>query len=242
MTSRWWAWVSSGQGGPGGQPTRQEIRRAAQHVFARPEYQHHKGLLQRFIDWLRSLLPSGPRGPGTFSPAAELILYLGLLTAVVVLVVLVVMVVRSIRRRPRKDVADDVETTIEPEIERTVAEWRSEAERAEAEGRWKDALLCRYRELVGELVERDALPAVPGLTTGELRAGLAEVVPAASADFDAATTIFELAWYADAPTDERDNRVFHERSALVLEITPARVRRGAEPDSVVVTELEEVGS
>ena len=44
-----------------------------------------------------------------------------------------------------------------PSQRRSAVNWRAEAERLEAEGNWKDALRCRYRSLVMELIERDVL-------------------------------------------------------------------------------------
>ena len=91
-----------------------------------------------------------------------------------------------------------------------------DAERLEAEGEWKLALRARYRELVRTLTDRRQLPDVAGRTTGELRVDLDRTTPAASADFDVACLLFELAWYADVPTGVDENARFREAATGVL--------------------------
>jgi hypothetical protein len=175
------------------------------------------------VEWLSHLFPTTSGGGGSFSSAGGLFFYLALFALLVLLVFLIIVVVRSIRGRPRREKVDDVETTVDPDVARTVGEWRSEAEQAEADGRWKDAMLCRYRELVGELVERGAVRAIPGLTTGELRVEVATSVPGVLDEFSEATALFELPWYARVPTGPEENRRFRELAAGVLDRIPAHV-------------------
>jgi Domain of unknown function (DUF4129) len=208
---------------PSDQPTRDEIRHTATEVFGRAEFQQHKSLLQRFVEWLQHLFPSTGGGGGSFAAAGGLFFYLALFALLVLLVFLIVMVVRSVRGRTRRQKIDDVETIVDPEVARTVGEWRSEAERAEADERWKDAMLCRYRELVGELVERGAVRAIPGLTTGELRVEVARSVPGELDAFSEATTLFELPWYARASTGPDENRRFRDLAGGLLDRVPAQV-------------------
>jgi hypothetical protein len=208
---------------PSDQPTRDQIRHTATEVFGRGEFQQHRSLVERFMDWLQHLLPSRSGGGGSFSAAGGLFYYLALFALLVLLVFLIVVVVRGVRGRTRRQKLDDVDTTVDPEVARTVGEWRSEAERAEADGRWKDAILCRYRELVGELVERGAVRAIPGLTTGELRAELATSAPAELDPFSEATTLFELPWYARASTGPDENRRFRDLAGGILDRIPSHV-------------------
>jgi Domain of unknown function (DUF4129) len=207
---------------PSDQPTRDQIRHTATEVFGRSEFQHHRSLLARFQEWLRNLFPS-TSGGGSFSAAGGLFFYLALFALVVLLLFLVVVVARSVRGRTRRPKTDDVETTVDPDVARTVGEWRSEAEQAEADARWKDAMLCRYRELVGELVERGAIRAIPGLTTGELRVEVATSVPDELDAFSEATTLLELPWYARLPTGPEENRRFRDLAAGILDRVPAHV-------------------
>jgi hypothetical protein len=212
-------------------PPREEIRRVAEDVFDRPEFERHKSVVQRFLDWLSELLPqssAGTAGGGGLSAAANLILYL---TLAVMLVLLVWLVVRIVRARVRRPPSDDGPTiTVEPA--RATADWRSEAEEHEAAGRWKQAMLCRYRELVGTLVDDGVLSTEPGRTTGELRAELRETCTEAAADFDAATTLFELPWYADVDTGPAENRRVRELAARVVGTAGAVAARHANEATV----------
>jgi hypothetical protein len=103
-----------------------------------------------------------------------------------------------------------VAVTVEHGHQRTPGEWRSEAADHEAAGRWKQALRCRYRALVGDLVAAGVLDDVAGRTSGEFRREVADRAPGAAADFGGATELFELAWYGDRPTGPDENRRFRD--------------------------------
>ncbi len=193
-------------------PTPDEIRQAAEDVFDRQEFQRHKSLLQRFWDWLTSLFPKG--GGSGFAAASTLLLYLALAALIGALIFVVVQLIRSRVRATPKSKTDDVQVTIEGP--RSTASWQEEAEEHEAAGRWKDAILARYRELVGALVDRGVLSTQPGRTTGELRVELASGFPAVATEFDEATTLFELPWYADVATGPEENVRFKALAARVL--------------------------
>jgi hypothetical protein len=208
---------------PSDEPTRAQIRHKATDVFGRSEFQQHESPLERFRDWLQHLFPTTSSGGGSFNAAGGLFFYLAMFALLALLVFLIVVVVRGLRGRTRRQKVDDVETTIDPEVARTVGEWRSEAERAEADGRWKDAMLCRYRELVGELVERGAVRAIPGLTTGELRGEVAKSAPDELDAFSEATILFELPWYARTATGPEENRRFRDLAGAILGRIPAHV-------------------
>jgi hypothetical protein len=223
---------------PTDQPSRAEIRHTATEVFGRDEFQHRKGLLQRFVEWLAHFFPHTSGRGGSFSAASNLFFYLAMAALVMLLAFLVVVVVRSIRRRPRKEKVDDVETEVDPEVERTVSEWRSAAEVAEAEGRWKEAMRCRYRELVGELIERGVVRDIPGLTTGELRAEVSSTASDELGPFSEASTLFELPWYARQPTGPEENRRIRQLTAGMLDRLPSRVDVPVDDDDA---ELEVVG-
>ncbi len=200
-------------------PPREEIRTVAEQVFDRAEFARRKGVLQRVIDWFTNLFPERSVSKGGYSAASNLLLYVALALLLVLVVWLIVRVVRGrVRRAPR----DEPEgPTVSIEVPRSTADWRSEAERLEAEGRWKDAMLARYRQLVGTLVDGGVLSREPGRTTGELRAELSLAVPAAAGWFDEATSMFERPWYADLPTGPDESRRFAELAALVIEAAAA---------------------
>ena len=100
---------------------------------------------------------------------------------------------------------------------RSADDWRSEAAKHEAAGRWRDALRCRYRALVAELAGNGLLDDVPGKTTGEERADIARAVPEASPPFSEATALFDDVWYGDAPTGPSENERLRSLSDAVLD-------------------------
>jgi hypothetical protein len=75
---------------------------------------------------------------------------------------------------------------------------------------------CRYRALVGDLVAEGLLVDVAGRTTGELGADLRGAAPDRSVAFDAASELFELAWYADRPTGPEQSARFQALAAEVM--------------------------
>ncbi len=206
------------QGAAGGDDVRAEVRR----TMSRPAYRYEPTLLERIGrrlgEWLQRLLENlnvpGAQG-GQFGGGAGTVVAWVLI--VLALAVLVFAVVRAVQRRVRKPPADDTPaTTTDVEHERRAKDWADEATRMEREGRYKDAVRARYRELVRTLVDRDQLPDVPGLTTGELRRALSRTTPTAREAFDRACTTFELAWYAELPVDGDDLSGLRAAAAEVL--------------------------
>jgi hypothetical protein len=94
------------------------------------------------------------------------------------------------------------EARVMVELTRSAKEWRAEAVRLEADGRWPEGLRCRHRALVADLVRRGAIPEQPGRTAGEYVRDVARTLPDASVPFAAATELFEAAWYGGASTVE----------------------------------------
>ena len=190
----------------GGDDVQADVRK----VMSKPAYRYEPTLLERIGrrlgEWLQRLfenlnLPNV--GGGTFGGGAGTVVAWVLI--VLALAVAVFAVVRAVQRRVRRPPADSTPaTTTDVEHERRAKDWADEATRMEREGRFKDAVRARYRELVRTLVDRDQLPDVPGLTTGELRQALGRTTPAAADAFDRACTTFELAWYAELPVDADD--------------------------------------
>lgn len=94
--------------------------------------------------------------------------------------------------------------------------WRAEAEQHRRAGRFRDALRCRYRALVGDLARGGLVDEIPGRTTGEERAQLRRVRPTANAPFSAAADLFDGAWYGHLPVDEADDDAFQRLERDVL--------------------------
>jgi len=191
-------------------------------VMSRPEFRYEKSWLDRAGEWISRQLQElfgdvepGVGGGGTFGGGAgSLVAWILIVVAAVGVIAAVVYVVRHRVRRPEED---EAVLTSEIEHRNPASHWADLAARHEAAGEWKEALRCRYRELVRTLVDRGQLPDTAGRTTGELRVDLDRTTPAARAAFDRATLLFELPWYADEPTGPEENREVRSLSAQVLD-------------------------
>jgi hypothetical protein len=192
------------------------VRDEVRELMSQRRFSYEPSLLERFGNWLSELfdLPS-VGAPGAFGGGAGAwVAWLLIVLALAAIVVVVVLAVRN--RTRRRDEDEGPATSEELEHRRRASEWGDDAERHEREGRWKEAIRARYRELVRTLVDRRQLGDVPGRTTGELRRDLALTTPAAGEAFDAACVTFELAWYADVVTDEASLRRLRAAAAEVL--------------------------
>lgn len=226
------AWAQEGPADP--VAVRQEVR----DVMSRPEFSYQPSVIERIQQWLSDLLdglfPDTGGAGGSFAGGiGPVVAWVVIVLAVLAAVAAVMAVVRHRVPRP-----DDEAPPTEAEIEhrRSAREWERDAERLEREGRWKDALRARYRTMVRTLVDRGQLPDVAGRTTGELRGDLHRSTPDADDAFDSASLLFELAWYADVPTGEDENRRFRDLSAEVLAATATTPdANGVEPVDLEVT-------
>ena len=200
-------------------PTPDEIRARMREVFERAEFRRSRSWPEKFLDWLgRRFGGGGSGGAGSAwgGSIGSVVGWVAIVLAALGLAAIVYVVVRNWRpgvRRQRRARP----TPAEIEELRTATEWASDADRLEAAGAWKDAIRCRYRELVARLVDAGAAAPLAGRTTGELRRDIAESAPDVSRDFSAATGLFELPWYADAPTGPAELDEFKALAARVLE-------------------------
>lgn len=176
--------------------------------------------------------PTPPKPPPAGSGGVDLsivslLLWVLLIAAVlgVVYFVLRSAAAKATRQRPRRKTAegDDVDDIVERDAvavdrSREPLNWRSEAEQHRLAGRYRDALRCRYRALVGDLARRGLIDEIPGRTTGEERVQLASVTPAASAPFNAAADLFDDAWYGQRAVDAAADDQFQafERDVLAV--------------------------
>jgi hypothetical protein len=186
------------------------VRHAARDILQRPEFKpaRRSWLSTELSRLLSRLVGSGGSGLG---PATII---------VVVLVGLVVaaagyLAFRHFVRVPAGPSQPVVVTTNEM-LGRSTADWRAQAASYEAAGRWRDALRCRYRALIAELVGRGLVDEVPGRTSGEYRRVVDDVVPRVAPAFDDATAMFEQAWYGEAPTGPGEQTQFDELAGRVL--------------------------
>ena len=174
-------------------------------VFSRPEFDRSPSLWTRsthavgkFLDWI----PFGTTG--RFLGWILLTLALGYLAYR--LIAAATRAVRRWRDRPEQDhVVDEVVGDI---AARDPDEWRAEGlEHAVVED-WKEAIRCRYAEIVATLFLFGRAVEEAGRTTGELRADVARSTPSCAAPFTEITSIFEVVWFADrAATRENHERL-----------------------------------
>ncbi|MHB1534501.1 MAG: DUF4129 domain-containing protein [Acidimicrobiales bacterium] len=165
----------------------------AGHQFAAPGRSILGAIWHWLITQLSKLGGASPRGGGSQLLGIAVAAALG-----VALVALLWMAMRgrgTRRRRGSREVA--LISTLD--AGQSAEQWRARAAAHEGAGEWREGLRCRYRALVVELADGGALEDVPGRTSGELRAELAERHPAAAAPFSAASEVFERCWYGSAP-------------------------------------------
>lgn len=196
-----------------------QIRDQAHEVLSRPEFQRSKSPLAKAWEWIVDHLPHFGGGGGTFAGVGQVLQWLLLILLVAGVALLIWWVARNwVGGGRRKDREEAVHSELD--TRRTVTQWRKAAERYEAAGDWKEALRCRYAELVGRLVQRDLAPATLGRTTGELRIDVGSSLPTVGDEFSEATLLFELAWYGARPTGPDENRRFRELAELVAAAQP----------------------
>jgi hypothetical protein len=188
----------------------EDARQAADQILADDRYREPTPtLLERVQDWIDDLFAD------LFGSLADagggFVGWILLAAAVAAIVFFVLRFGGSVQ--PDRRVA---EAEVMVELTRSPGEWREEAARLEREGRYKEALRCLYRALVADLVARDLIPEIPGRTAGEYVRDIAANAPDQAPAFAAATELFELAWYANAPTGAPECARFRDASASVL--------------------------
>lgn len=158
----------------------------------------------------------------------SLLLWLLLGAAIVLLIVLLVRRAGgSVRHRHTDDddaVDDDEveERVVAIDRSREPTDWRAEADAHRRAGRFRDALRCRYRALVGDLARRGVIDEIPGRTTGEHRLQMREVRPGVAPLFDEAADLFDGAWYGHYDVDATDDDRFVALARDVLGAAEAR--------------------
>ena len=189
-------------------------REAARRIVAREEFKPPaENPIRRALNWLGDKLGkliekllSAFGGGGGGSLVAWVILAL-------VVAGIVWLIVLRIRRGPVVTVAARhvvIDRSREP------SDWRAEADEHARHGRFRDALRCRYRALVGDLARRGLLDEIPGRTTGEERGQLRTTAPVAAPEFTDAIDLFDRAWYGDEPTGAGEDDRFRSLADSVM--------------------------
>ena len=132
------------------------------------------------------------------------------------------------RAKKKGDTGDDDEldqveqAAVAIDRSREPTNWRVEADEHRRAGRYREAMRCRYRALVGDLARRGLIDEVPGRTTGEERTQLRQVQPDAGRPFTSAADLFDGAWYGHHAVDAGDDDRFQSFERDVLAKTPVR--------------------
>jgi hypothetical protein len=194
------------------------VKAVTRQILNRPEFRPPKrNVLQAAWHWvtteLGKLLNSVFGRVGSFGSS-----WATFLVVVVVAILAIGLVVLTVRRRGGRSRSRKAGPVVlrRDGPSRSPADWRAEAAAHQAAGRWRDALRCRYRALVAELVGRGLVEEIPGRTSGEYRQDVNAVVPAAGPAFDRATDLFEQAWYGDRPIGPEDQDQFDDLARRVL--------------------------
>ena len=188
-----------------------QVRSAVEEVLSRPEFRALEPTpIERAQRWvaerLQRLLTTVVGGrPGTA------------LVGVVVVAGLVALAGMGVRfaRGVKRDPA--ARGRARPARRRTPRDWTAEAEEHERAGRWAAAVRCRYRALVATLADAGIVEEIPGRTAGEYRREVGSAVPEAGSAFDAASEVFERAWYGDAPSGPAEAEQVRDLSERVLD-------------------------
>ena len=203
-------------------PTATDIREKAREILARPEFGDHENLFEKILRWLGDLFPDVSFGAGGGPGFLGNLVGFLMVAAIVVVIVLLIRALLQQRRGPKPD-RDDDELTIEVAEGKDASDWRSDAERFEASGQWRDAMRARYRELVRTLIDDGVLEDLPGRTTGEYQREFIAARPSGAVPFSALTELFEAVWYGGHDTDATDNQRFRSLAAQARESQRADV-------------------
>ena len=170
--------------------------------------------------------PSGSGGSAINANWVGALLWVVLITALLAMLVYLVryLIERSGRGRAKKkrDAADTGEldqveqAAVAIDRSREPTNWRDEAEEHRRAGRYREAMRCRYRALVGDLARRGLIDEIPGRTTGEERTQLRHVQPDAGSPFTSAADLFDGAWYGHHVVDSADDDRFQSFENDVL--------------------------
>lgn len=175
--------------------------------------------------------PTGSGGGGFNLDWLAALIWLVLIVAVIALLAYLVrfFIDRSGRGRKKKQESDETDdldhveqAAVAIDRSREPTNWRAEADEHRRAGRYREALRCRYRALVGDLARRGLIDEIPGRTTGEERSQLRQVQPTAGNPFTSAADLFDDAWYGHHTVDADDDERFQSFERDVLAKTVPR--------------------
>ncbi len=203
------------------------MRATVSEILAERQFHPAPNWWRRFVDWLRAHLHLPTLHlPGFSGGAWQSYVVLAVLLAGVATVVTIAARRGFFQRWSHPRAAPGVVVTEESEA-MSPAAWLERAGRFAAEGRFREALRCRYCALVGELARRGLLDEVPGRTTGDYERLVSASVPEVGRQFAALTALFEACWYGHEPSDAEEQVLFDQAARSVLrEVDAGRWQAG----------------
>lgn len=192
-------------------PSPEEGRDLLRRELLDPDY-HRDDVVRRMLEWLRRTVlevldaASGAPPLSTFAAMA-----VGL-----ALVLALIWLVTRARASPR---ARATPGAVLPDDSISAAQWREQAERAHADGRYSEALVDAFRALAAGQVEQGRLGDSPGATAHEVAEALRSAYPEQAAGMSEGARLFDLVLYGDrAATREQAELLL----ALDTELAGAR--------------------
>ncbi len=190
-------------------------RRLAEDVLDDPRLADDRNVVTRFFEWLISMIARAFEALGDLLSADG-----GILPIVIGVLLLVALVVQAIRSRREVMTESGSASTRTPVVvfgeEVSREDLSSRTETARRAQHWPEALVTHFRLIVATLIERAVLSDLPGRTTGEYRAEIADAWPEAAPTFDEASRAFERVFYGDHAAVEADVQAMIEREAVLL--------------------------
>ncbi len=124
---------------------------------------------------------------------------------------------------------DDLDEDVDEELAERIIDhdspperWRRSAAEHRSAGRYRDAVRCEYRALVGDLARAGLVDEIPGRTSGEERVQIAELAPPVAGDFERAADLFDEAWFNDDEVLASHDERFVAASGAVLGMVGSR--------------------
>jgi hypothetical protein len=192
------------------------VRDLADEILSQARYDEpSKTIPERVMDWLGDqltrLIEALAGGGDLFGTVFAWAILLGAAGAIVYLLA-------RYGRVSLPTLPGDPEPTVMVELTRTAREWRAEADALEEDGRWEEALRCRHRALVADLVKRGVIADQAGRTAGEYVRDVATRQPDLAPAFAAATELFEAVWYGGAASGPAESSRFRSLEDQVLAV------------------------
>ena len=182
---------------------------------------------------------TAPVEPSSTPPSVGWLGLVGQALIVVLVVALVAVAVWAVARRGslgRVGDDDDADADLDEDLDGVASpraidhetppdRWRRRAAEARAGGDLREAVRCEYRALVGDLARAGHVDEIPGRTSGEERAQLAELAPGLGERgrdvverFGVAADTFDAAWFDDAEVTADDDERFLAAARAVLAV------------------------